>query len=168
MRNQRVDAHAQLAAQKLGRQLDTVVGPCYPVSWAAADNLNLGGFGLSTYEGTMVTAANRGKYAEGKVKAELKKLETANCTHHRFPDAHSGSFVTAPADFLILQNGRLRLLVKQVEHGERLPYGNFSPEQVNRMHMWRHAGADTWVLVYHVPHKAWRLIPAEVSSGTDH
>ena len=110
----------------------------------------------------MVTAANRGKYAEGKVKAELKKLEAANCTHHRFPDAHSGSFVTAPADFLILQNGRLRLLeVKQVEHGERLAYGNFSPEQVNRMFMWHHAGADTWVLVYHVPHKAWRLIPAD-------
>ena len=110
----------------------------------------------------MVTAANRGKYAEGKVKAELKRLEAANCTHHRFPDAHSGSFITAPADFLILQNGRLRLLeVKQVEHGERLPYGNFSPEQVNRMCMWHHAGADTWVLVYHVPHKAWRLIPAD-------
>ena len=35
VRNQRVDAHAQLAAQKLGRQLDTVVGPRYPVSWAA-------------------------------------------------------------------------------------------------------------------------------------
>ena len=106
----------------------------------------------------MVTAANRGKYAEGKVKAELKKLETANCAHHRFPDAHSGSFVTAPADFLILQSGRLRLLeVKQVEHGERLPYGNFSPEQVNRMHMWHHAGADTWVLVDGVPPPLARL-----------
>jgi len=35
VRNQRVDAHAQLAAQKLGKQLDTVVGPRYPVSWAA-------------------------------------------------------------------------------------------------------------------------------------
>ena len=110
----------------------------------------------------MVTAANRGKYAEGKVKAELRKLEAANCAHHRFPDLHSGSRAPAPADFLILQNGRLRLLeVKQVEHGERLAYGNFSPEQVNRMFMWHLAGADTWVLVYHVPHKAWRLIPAD-------
>ena len=109
----------------------------------------------------MTNFADRGKYAEGKVKAELKKLEAANCTHHRFPDRRAGSFVTAPADFLILQNGRLRLLeVKQVEHGERLPYGNFNPEQVNRMHMWNLAGADTWVLVYHVPLKAWRLIPA--------
>ena len=110
----------------------------------------------------MSTTANRGKYAESKVKAELRKLEAANCAHHRFPDLHSGSRAPAPADFLILQNGRLRLLeVKQVEHGERLAYGNFSPEQVNRMYMWHHAGADTWVLVYHVPHKAWRLIPAD-------
>ena len=108
-----------------------------------------------------VAAGNRGKYAEGKVKAELKKLEAANCASHRFPDLHSGSRAPAPADFLVLQNGKLRLLeVKQVEHPERLPYGNFSPEQVNRMRMWGAAGAATWVLVYHVPHKAWRLIPA--------
>jgi hypothetical protein len=113
-------------------------------------------------ESKMTNFADRGKYAEGKVKAELKKLEAANCTHHRFPDRRAGSFVTAPADFLILQSGRLRLLeVKQVEHGERLVYGNFNLEQVNRMHMWQLAGADTWVLVYHVPHKAWRLIPAD-------
>ena len=110
----------------------------------------------------MVTAANRGKYAESKVKAELKKLEAANCTHWRCPDAHAGSFVTAPADFLILQNGKLRLLeVKQVELPERLPYSNFKVEQVNRLRMWNLAGADTFVLVYHVPHKAWRLIPAD-------
>ena len=69
----------------------------------------------------MVTAANRGKYAEGKVKAELKKLEAANCTHHRFPDLHSGSRAPAPADFLILQSGRLRLLeIKQVEQNQQL------------------------------------------------
>lgn len=110
----------------------------------------------------MTTAANRGKYAESKVKTELKKLEAANCTHHRFPDTHSGSFATAPADFLILQKGKLRLLeVKQVEHLERLSYNNFNLEQVNRMFMWKVAGADCWVLVYHVPHKAWRLVPAE-------
>lgn len=104
---------------------------------------------------------SRGKYAEGKVKSELRKLEAANCVHMRMPDAHAGSFTPAPADFLIVQGGKLRLLeVKQVEHDFRLPYGNFNPEQVNRMHMWNLAGADTWVLVYHVPLKAWRLIPA--------
>ena len=109
-----------------------------------------------------MVAANRGKYAEGEVKKFLKKMEAANCTHHRFPDAHAGSMVTAPADFMVIQAGKFRLLeVKQVEHDFRLPYGNFNPEQVNRMHMWNLAGADTWVLVYHVPLKAWRLIPAE-------
>lgn len=33
--NQRVDSHAQLAAQKLGRQIADIVRPRYPVSWAA-------------------------------------------------------------------------------------------------------------------------------------
>ena len=109
----------------------------------------------------MVAAANRGKYAEGEVKKFLKKMEAANCTHHRFPDAHAGSFVTAPADFMFIQAGKFRLLeVKEVNHETRLAYGNFSPEQVNRMRMWNLAGADTWVLVYHTPLKAWRLIPA--------
>ena len=122
----------------------------------------------------MVAAANRGKYAEGEVKKFLKKLEAANCAHHRFPDAHAGSFVTAPADFMFVQAGKFRLLeVKEVNHETRLAYGNFSPEQVNRMRMWNLAGADTWVLVYHVPHKAWRLIPADwfrnrpLKTGTD-
>ena len=35
VRNQRVDSHAQLAAQELGRKLDEIVGSRYPVSWAA-------------------------------------------------------------------------------------------------------------------------------------
>ena len=110
----------------------------------------------------MASAANRGKYAESQVKALLKKLESANCTHHRFPDAHSGSFVTAPADFMLLQDGKLRLLeVKQVEHQSRLPYGNFKADQLARMLMWQAAGAGCWVLVCHMPDKFWRLLPAE-------
>ena len=110
----------------------------------------------------MVAAANRGKYAEGEVKKFLKKLEAANCAHHRFPDVHSGSMVTAPADFMFMQAGIFRLLeVKEVQHDFRLPYDNFSPDQVARMRMWQAAGAHAWVLVYHKNLKAWRLIPAE-------
>lgn len=110
----------------------------------------------------MVAAANRGKYAEGEVKKFLKKMEAANCAHHRFPDAHSGSMVTAPADFMFMQAGIFRLLeVKEVQHDSRLPYDNFSPDQVARMRMWQAAGAHAWVLVYHKNLKAWRLIPAE-------
>ena len=33
--NQRVDSHAQLAAQELGRKIADIVRPRYPVSWAA-------------------------------------------------------------------------------------------------------------------------------------
>lgn len=33
--NQRVDSHAQLAAQELGRQIANIVRPHFPVSWAA-------------------------------------------------------------------------------------------------------------------------------------
>lgn len=33
--NQRVDSHAQLAAQELGRKISDIVGPLYPVSWKA-------------------------------------------------------------------------------------------------------------------------------------
>ena len=109
-----------------------------------------------------MVAANRGKYAEGEVKKFLKKMEAANCAHHRFPDAHSGSMVTAPADFMFMQAGVFRLLeVKEVQHDFRLPYDNFSPDQVARMRMWQAAGAHVWVLVYHKNLKAWRLIPAE-------
>ena len=110
----------------------------------------------------MVAAANRGKYAEGEVKKFLKKMEAANCAHHRFPDAHSGSMVTAPADFMFMQAGVFRLLeVKEIQHDFRMPYDNFSPDQVARMRMWQAAGANAWVLVYHKNLKAWRLIPAE-------
>ena len=110
----------------------------------------------------MVAAANRGKYAEGEVKKFLKKMDAANCAHHRFPDAHSGSMVTAPADFMFMQAGVFRLLeVKEIQHDFRMPYDNFSPDQVARMRMWQAAGAHAWVLVYHKNLKAWRLIPAE-------
>lgn len=109
-----------------------------------------------------MTAANRGKYAEAEVKKLLKKLESSNCTHHRFPDAHAGSFVSSPADFMILQDGKLRLLeVKQVQHDFRLPYGNFALDQIARMRNWEAAGADAWVLVCFMPSKTWRLLRLE-------
>lgn len=110
----------------------------------------------------MATTSNRGKFAESQVKTLLKKLEAANCTHARWPDAHSGSFVTAPADFLLLQEGKLRLLeVKEVQHQTRLPYKNLEQGQLARMLMWQAAGASCWVLVCHMPAKVWRLLPAD-------
>ena len=110
----------------------------------------------------MATASNRGKFAESQVKALLKKLEAANCTHHRFPDKRAGSSVTAPADFLLLQEGKLRLLeVKEVQHQTRLPYKNLEQGQLARMLMWQAAGASCWVLIYHTPANVWRLLPVD-------
>jgi thymidylate synthase (FAD) len=33
--NQRVDSHAQKAAQELGKKIGTIMQPLYPASWAA-------------------------------------------------------------------------------------------------------------------------------------
>lgn len=108
------------------------------------------------------SATNRGKFAEGKVKAKLKSLETGNCTHYRFPDAHAGSFSVTPCDFMVMRDSKLTLLeVKQVQHNFRLPHGNFSPDQLARMRNWKLAGASAWVLVYFAPITAWRLVEAD-------
>ena len=110
----------------------------------------------------MATAANRGKYAEGQVKTRLKKLESVNVTHHRFPDARAGSFVTAPADFMVLKEGVLTLIeVKETEHDRRLPYSSFGKDQIARMRLWQAAGAKAHVLVCHKRLKLWRF--AEVN-----
>lgn len=109
-----------------------------------------------------MNAANRGKYAEGQVKAMLKKLEASDCAHHRFPDRRAGSFATAPADFMFLQSGLLRVLeVKEVDHEYLLPYKNFDPSQVARMRMWQAAGAKAWVVIYFTPAKFYRLLPVD-------
>lgn len=111
----------------------------------------------------MAVAANRGKYAEGQFRKVCKECEgKANFAFHRFPDAHSGSMVTAPADFQTLYAGRMRLIeVKETKETNRLPYNNFASDQVARMRMWALAGAESWVLVYHTETKLYRLFAAE-------
>lgn len=104
-----------------------------------------------------MTLGTRGKYAESKVKAVLKTLETVTCTHVRWPDARAGSFTVTPCDYMVCKNGRLTLLeVKEVNHNFRLPHANFSRDQVARMRNFESAGAAAWVLVYFTPLKLWR------------
>lgn len=105
----------------------------------------------------MSTVGTRGKYAEGKVKAALKALESATLTHYRFPDARAGSFSVTPCDYMVCKRGELTLLeVKEVDHVKRLPHANFSKDQVGRMRNFEAAGADAWVMVYFTPLKLWR------------
>lgn len=109
-----------------------------------------------------MSAANRGKWAEGRVRAYLKTLELANCAFHRFPDAHAGSLATTPADFLVCRQGKLTLLeVKEVQHDFRLPYKNFALDQMARMRMWKAAGAQALVAVCFMPTQTWRILDVE-------
>jgi penicillin-binding protein-related factor A (putative recombinase) len=109
-----------------------------------------------------MSTANRGKTAEAFVKRKLVSLESANTTHVRYPDARSGSFQVALADFLVLREGKLTLLeVKEVAHDYRLGYTNLSTSQISRLRMWKAAGANAHILVYHSTNKTWRA--ADVS-----
>lgn len=106
---------------------------------------------------TTTAPANRGKVSEKLVKEYLKKLESIKLTSYRFPDARSGSFQTAPCDFMILKEGKLTLLeVKEVQHKFRLPYGNYSIDQCARMRNFLLAGANACVAIYFAPYKVWR------------
>ena len=109
----------------------------------------------------MATIGNRGKWAEGRVKAFLKKHESASFTHHRFPDARAGSMVVSPCDFMFIRSGVLTLLeVKEVNHPFRLPHKNFSPDQVARMRSWQSAGARAYVVVAFNTGR-WRGLPLD-------
>lgn len=110
-----------------------------------------------------MTTANRGKVAESLLKVHFTKLaKQADTVFYRLPDAHSGNRSPTLADFLLLNKGQLYLIeCKQVNHAARLPYGNFSPDQVARMRMWTLAGATAIVLIYHTPLDAWRGLPLD-------
>lgn len=105
----------------------------------------------------MTTTANRGKTAETLVKKKLASLESARQAYARWPDARSGSFAVALADFLIMRDGRMTLLeVKEVAHDFRLSHTNLGLDQIARMRMWASAGAQSDVLVYHSTTRLWR------------
>lgn len=105
----------------------------------------------------MSTIGTRGKTAEALVKKKLASLESARQSSYRVPDARSGSFAVALADFLIMRDGRMTLLeVKEVAHDFRLPHTNLDLSQIGRMRAWASAGAQADVLVYHSTTKLWR------------
>lgn len=110
-----------------------------------------------------MSQGTRGKTSERAVKAELLKwAEQAAFAWYRPPDARAGSFLPTTCDYMALNNGQMHLIeVKEVNHAYRLPCRNFDPAQEGRMHVWRHAGAKCWVLVYFSAANVWRFIPLE-------
>lgn len=114
-----------------------------------------------------VSAAKRGKVAEGKVRDYLKALEaqTAQFTFNRIGDAGAarGAFAAQAGDFQAFGWGKNWIIeVKEVQHAYRLPHGNFGPEQVARMRKRGLAGSIPIVLIYHRNEKLWRLPHLEI------
>ena len=139
-----------------------------------------------------MTAANRGKYAEAKVRGHLKRLDAqlANFTFNRISDAHSagGRAQPQPGDFQAFMSGTYNVVatsagvdllwsqhpdgapanrnflieVKEVKHDYRLPHQNYSPDSVARMAKRALAGSEPVVLVYHTEAEVWRCVPFDV------
>lgn len=116
-----------------------------------------------------MSASDRGKVAEGKVRAQLKDIESKylRFTFNRISDAHSAGgkgAVSQPGDFqAFYQNefgARFNFLieVKETEHEFRLPHGNFSLDAVARMRKRQLAGTECFILTYHSKSKTWRCI----------
>lgn len=105
-------------------------------------------------------AANRGKTLEKDFKT-LCDAESvrARFSYHRFPDAMSGSFTVAPADFLIENSGATKLVeCKETQYPSRIPYQNFRADQVARMRKWKQAGMQSKVIIHHTKGGGYRLI----------
>jgi hypothetical protein len=116
----------------------------------------------------MATTGQRGKWAEGQVKAWTNRRSDAEAGFwaYRYPDLRAGSLQAVPADFGIVHLGVAMLLeVKEVQHAFRLPAKNFSADKRARMQKFAWAGGQGWVLVCHMPEKLWRLVPIEVFAG---
>lgn len=126
----------------------------------------------------MTGPANRGKYAEGKVRERLVVLSDthSNFCFNRNLDAHAagGRFAPQAGDFqafartdLLLagdQKGSRNFIieVKEVAHATRLPYKNYSSDKVARVKARDWAGTECLVLICHKLPKAkpvWRAVP---------
>lgn len=105
--------------------------------------------------------ADRGKAAEGKVRARLAEIcVRQDQAWDRLPDMRAGSKSAAICDFMYICKGVFWLIeVKETQHDYRLPHGNFDAAQVARMRMWDTAGAQTMVLIYHRKLDMWRYSP---------
>lgn len=106
----------------------------------------------------MATAANRGKLAEKKLKLYMESLASSSSSAtYRLPDAHAGSRTATLCDFLFMCNGKLSLVeCKSTLHAYRLPHGNVDESQVAKMRMWKYAGANAFIMIYHESQDLWR------------
>lgn len=100
-----------------------------------------------------MSAGDRGKWAEGKVRAQLEQRNSSSeFAYYRLPDARAGSYQPTLSDFLVLDRGTMHLLeVKEVNHTHRLPGKNFATDKRSRIHKMVMAGSESLVIVCFSP-----------------
>ena len=105
-------------------------------------------------------AANRGKVLEKEFKSEcVKRSAYSDFEFYRFPDAHAGSYVATPSDFMTVLKGVTRYVeCKETKFDNRIPYTNFKADQVARLHKWSLAGVDVKVLIKHTASGLYRVL----------
>jgi hypothetical protein len=115
----------------------------------------------------VTSVGQRGKYAEGKVRAVLEYLnhKYAKFDYGRIYDARSagGKGIPArPGDFEFYAPGLFGLIeAKEVEHDFRLPKKNLDKEQIAKLRKRQLAGGTIFVLIYHTTTGLWRRVPIE-------
>lgn len=105
--------------------------------------------------------ANRGKFAEKKVKEFLEGMSQkyAGFDYERLPDARAagGRFKSMVGDFAYFSPGLHGVIeVKELKHPYRLPKDKLA--QIQRMKVRELAGGRCFVVVYHTEEKLWRVI----------
>lgn len=119
------------------------------------------------------SAANRGKWAEGKLRDYLKNVneKVAAFDWLRLPDARSamGRMAAMPADFEFFAPGVHGLIeVKETGHNFRLPKDKIS--QIPMLKRRILAGGTCLLIVYHSTTKLWRRVDVNdmpiISSGS--
>lgn len=130
-------------------------------------------------------SANRGRYAEAKIKDFLEEWKQAHAafTYNRILDAHSAKGMISnpqPGDFqwfmslspirfmygvqeiAASRNGLIES--KETTHQFRLEYHSFGADQVGRMVIRQMAGSECIVLICHRPTPRvvfWRSVPLD-------
>ena len=119
--------------------------------------------------------AVQGKYAEGKIRDELRRRgnEDSGFDWERNYDARSsmGRIPRRAGDFtyywqqplddrlLLRHRGHGVIEVKQVKHDFRLPRKNFDPDGWGILVKREMAGGKIVVIVFHSTTKKWRVVP---------
>lgn len=114
-----------------------------------------------------VPVGQRGKYAEGKVREILERLNSqhAKFDYGRIYDARSAGgkgIPGRPGDFEFYAPGLFGLIeVKEVDHPFRLPKKNLDKEQIAKLRKRQLAGGVIFVLILHTTTGLWRRVPID-------